>query len=110
MIWLLLTSKLANIQPKFPALDGIVQAFNPALLTEHPWIGVLVNTTMIPTSMYIMGFALACALIQEQGRASAGSSNLAKLFYRLILCSAALAGYSFFFSWIIEAQQDVPVS
>ncbi len=97
--------KQIKISSLVPSLDSLVKAADPSLIPTDHWLSSLVRGTIMPAASAILLFALCCALIQEQRRAASGASDFTRVLYRLLFFVGVLAGYSFFFGWIINAAQ-----
>jgi len=101
------TVKMRGFSLLFPTLDTVVRVANPRTIPFDSWLRGLVDTTVIPSSMAVLLFALSCALIQQQRFAIVGTSNFSQVFYRLLFYVALLAVYPFFFGWVVDAVQSL---
>ncbi|GEM_PF-1173362 len=99
--------KQIKISSLVPSLDSLVKAADPRLIPTDHWLSGLVTQTIMPAASAILLFSLCCALIQEQRRAVSGASDVARVLYRLLFFVGILAGYSFFFGWILEGAQNL---
>lgn len=94
-----------GISSIIPSLDSVVKIADPRFIPNDSWLRGIVDQAIMPAASAILLFALCCALIQEQRLAASGSSDFTRVLYRLLFHVAALAGYPFFFGWIVEATQ-----
>jgi len=97
--------KQFKISSLVPSLDTLVKVADPRLIPTDHWLSGLVTGTIMPAASAILLFALCGALIQEQRRAVSGVSDVTRVLYRLLFFVGILAGYSFFFGWILEGAQ-----
>lgn len=94
-----------GISSLIPSLDSVVKIADPRFIPTESWLRGIVDQTIMPVASAILLFALSSALIQEQRRAASGTSDFTRVLYRLLFHVAVLAGYPFFFGWIIDATQ-----
>lgn len=97
--------KQFKISSLVPSLDSLVKAADPRLIPTDHWLRALVDQSIMPAASAILLFALCSALIQEQRRAASGASDVARVLYRLLFFVGVLAGYPFFFLWLLDAAQ-----
>lgn len=94
-----------GISSIIPSLDWVIKLADPRFIPSESWLRGMVDQTIMPVASAILLFALSCALIQEQRLAASGASDFTRVLYRLLFHVAVLAGYPFFFGWIIDATQ-----
>jgi len=97
--------KQFKISSLVPSLDSIVKAADPTIIPTSHWLRTFVDQSIMPAASAILLFALCCALIQEQRRAVSGASDVTRILYRLLFFVGALAGYRFFFLWLLDGAQ-----
>lgn len=99
--------KQFKISSFVPSLDWLVNIANPRFIPTDHWLSGLVDRTIMPAASAILLFALCCALIQEQRRAVSGGSDFSRILYHLLFYVGLLAGYHFFFGWLLDAAQNL---
>jgi len=97
--------KQFKISSLVPSLDSLIQHADPRIIPTTHWLRFVVDQTIMPAASAMLLFALCCSLIQEQRRAVVGASDFTRVLYRLLFFVGILAGYPFFFLWLLDASQ-----
>lgn len=97
--------KQFKISSLVPGLNSLVAQADPRIIPTTHWLKTFVDQSIMPVASAILLFALCSALIQEQRRAASGASDFTRVLYRLLFFVAILAGYPFFFTWLLDGAQ-----